>query len=855
VTPRATYRLQLTAGFRFADAAALAPYLARLGVSHVYASPVFAARPGSTHGYDVTDPTRLNPELGSEDDFRAMAAAFRAEGLGLVLDIVPNHMGVGGATNRFWLSVLEWGRESPFAHWFDIDWASPWPGLAGKVLVPFLGADYVEVLETGGLELRFDPDEGSFAVWAHGAHKLPVCPRDYARILDAAGLAAPEAPDWEALKARLAAAPSGSIGAAVAAFNRNRARLDALIGRQHWRASCFTLAGDAINYRRFFTISDLAGLRVEDPEVFEATHALILRLVGEGLVDGLRVDHIDGLRDPQAYTLALRRRAARPFWLLVEKILAPGEALPADWQADGTTGYEVANLLVGLLADPAGTEALTRAYAEFTGQEAPAAEVVHAAKRAILEGPMAAELDAVLRRLLELAGRQPRHRDLGRTALKTALVETVAALSVYRTYADADGLPAADQPRLAAALVEAQRRSPGTDPAAFDFLAAVLGLEVPGSRDIALRVQQLSGPVMAKGLEDTALYRYNRLIALNEVGSEPGCFTVGLDEFHRANAERLARTPLGLIATSTHDTKRGEDARARIVALSGRAAPWGEKVREWHAMLADPSRPIDRNEEYFFYQLLLGAWPDGGPDAGFAERVEAAMLKSVREAGVNTRWIFGDPGYEQALSAFVARALDPAGAFLASFAAFAALVEPDGAANGLIQTALKLTIPGVPDIYQGAELRDLSLVDPDNRRPVDFALRAATLARLTAPGAARPAVAAAKLALIAALLGLRRARPALFAEGSYEPVPAAGHSAASFCAFVRRHGADTLLVAAALHPGTPKRWADTRPAPSPDLAWPLTDLLTGAAHHSLDPPRLFRDGPLALLVGAQEVHP
>ena len=426
---RATYRLQFTAAFRFADAAALAPYLADLGISHVYASPVFAARPGSTHGYDVTDPNAFNPELGTEADFRAMAAAFRAHGLGLILDIVPNHMGIGGAANRFWLDVLEWGEASPCAPWFDIDWASTHPGLAGKVLVPFLDAAYADVLADGGLALRFDPAEGSFAVWAHDSHKLPICPRHYGTILRAGGLAAeaaafdaaapldPADRRWSELKAGLAAVPQPSVARALAAFAGTPgdpatwSRLDSLIAAQHWRAAKFNLDGDAINYRRFFTISDLAGVRVELPEVFDATHRLVLSLLDEGLIDGVRIDHIDGLRDPKAYTLRLRSRVARPFTLHVEKILAADEDLPADWQSDGTTGYEVANLLVGLLADPAGTDALTQTYADFTGRAEPPAEVVHAAKRAILARPMAAELEAIVARLLPLAARpRPRPR-------------------------------------------------------------------------------------------------------------------------------------------------------------------------------------------------------------------------------------------------------------------------------------------------------------------------------------------------------------------------------------------------------------------------------------------------------------
>ncbi|CAN5607795.1 malto-oligosyltrehalose synthase [soil metagenome] len=893
--PRATYRLQFTADFRFADAAALAGYLAELGISHVYASPVFAARPGSTHGYDVTDPNRLNPELGTEADFRAMAAAFRERGLGLILDIVPNHMGVGGAENAFWLSLLEWGAASPHGHRFDIDWQAPHPGLAGKVLVPFLGAPYGEALAGGALALRFDAGEGGFAVWAHDTHKLPVCPRHYADILrEGTGLdtlVAAAEKDWDeadpegataALKARLAEAArdSGTAAAlrdAAGAFAGRAGEaaswgaLDGLIARQHWRAAKYTLDRDAINYRRFFTISDLAGVRVELPEVFDATHALVLGLIEDGTIEGIRIDHIDGLRDPKAYTLRLRERMPGPVLLYVEKIVAPGERLPESWRTDGTTGYEVANLLVGLLADPAATEAMSAGYAAFTGQSTPPRDIVHEAKRQVLAGAMAAELEALVERLLGLGAGDRGCGDLGRSALRTGLAEVIAALRVYRTYADADGLPEADRPRLDAALAEARRRAPGLDPGVIDFIGDVLTLaeaekrpaEADAVRETAYRTQQLSGPVMAKGLEDAALYRHNRLIALNEVGSEPGRHDLDVGAFHAANAERQAREPLALLTTSTHDTKRGEDARARIAALTADPAGWAERVRDWQAMLTEGGARVDPNEEYFFYQLLFGAWPaewaagtPPPPEAldGLRERVAAAMLKSVREAGVNTRWVFGDTAYEAAVAGLIARALDPSGRFLQSFAGFAAGLARDGAANGLVQTALKLTMPGVPDIYQGAELWEQSLVDPDNRRAVDFTARAVLLARLRAEGA--PVAAAdwpsgtVKLALIAALLDLRSRKPGLFAQGAYLPLAAEGPEAASLCAFMREAGEDRLLVAVAPHPAATRRegWEETRLALSGGGVW--RNILDGRDLETLAAPELFRDLPAAVLVPA-----
>ncbi len=819
--PRATYRLQFSERFGFRDAAALAPYLARLGVSHVYASPFFAARPGSTHGYDVVDHCRLNPELGDAEDFATMVGALRDQGLGLIADFVPNHMGVFGAANLTWLSLLEEGRASPFAHWFDVDWASPTPGLAGKILVPLLGAAYGEALASGALELRLDA-EGDLAVWAHATHKLPVRPEDYAVVLGAAsdlaslaaafGSAGPER--RAALRAELGrAAP---LAAPALAAYRGRpgdlaswATLDALIARQHWRASKFNLDGDAINYRRFFTISDLAGLRVEDTAVFDATHRLLFELIAEGVLDGVRIDHIDGLRDPKAYALRLRASAARPIYLLVEKILAHDERLPADWGADGTTGYEFANLIVGLLTNPDASDALTACHRDFIGRTESPDQIVLAAKREIMAGPMAAEVESLARRLHALAQNDPRTRDIGPTTMRAGLTALIASLDVYRTYADASGMSGADRARIAAATARARAAAPRLDPQVFDYLEATLtGPAGPWAQEALLRFQQTTGPIMAKGLEDTALYRFTRLIALNEVGSEPGRYGVSIAEFHAANAERLSREPGAMLATSTHDTKRGEDARMRIAAISWAPELWRRSVFEWRDLLTGPdSGALDPGEEYLFYQLLLGAWPaewrDDAPlpAAGITDlrdRVVAAMLKSIREAGRNTRWIFGDDAYERAFKAFVVRALDPerSADFLAAFGAAAARFGAIGAANGLVQAALKLTVPGVPDIYQGAEFWEQSLVDPDNRRDVDFAARVAafdTAAAEPAPGfAARD-----KFALTARLLALRCERPRLFAEGSYEPLQLAGADAGRVCAFRRRLGDATLLVAVA----------------------------------------------------------
>lgn len=810
MTPvRATYRLQFTADFTFADGTALVPYLKELGISHLYASPVFAARSGSTHGYDITDYNRLNPALGTEADFRAMADALHQAGMGLILDFVPNHMGIGGSDNAFWDSVMEWGQDSPYAHWFDIDWQAP--GMEGKVLFPFLGEAYARVLQDDGLELKLGED-GRLAIWAHGTHRLPICPRDYHDVLKTAGaemagdfahLAEAEAvdPRWSDLFTRLA-------GTEVDLSPwRDPVMLEALIARQHWRAAKFNLDADAINYRRFFTISDLAGVRVERAEVFEETHKLVLSLLRDGTVDGLRIDHIDGLRDPKGYCLMLREAAGRPFPLYVEKILGPEEHLPQSWQSDGTTGYEFGNEIVTLLADPAGTEALTRIYHDFTGRTAPPAEVVHEGKLAVLDGPMRAEMEAVTARVAGLARLVPEWGDLGRGTIRAALAQVIAALDIYRAYADADGVSPGDRARITSAIGAAKTRAPEIDPAAWALVGDVLTLDLSARLkgheaevlEAAARFQQLSGPVMAKGLEDRALYRFNRLIALNEVGSHPGHFQTPVASFHTAQATRLREAPRNMLGTSSHDTKRGEDARMRIVAISSHTELWRQKLAEWHGLLHDPAAPVDANEEYFFYQLLLGAWPEAEGDE-FESRVTEAMLKSVREAGANTRWVFGDEGYEERIRKLVGRALRSS-EFRSAFGDFARRLAADAEGASLIQTALKLTVPGVPDIYQGAEMWELSLVDPDNRRPVDFTARQQAL-REVLEGPVAPEGRSGdkvKLALTARLLRLRAAMPEVFAQGSYEPVPAEGPAAESCLGFIRRDGGRMLFVAARLH--------------------------------------------------------
>ncbi|MDP3418160.1 malto-oligosyltrehalose synthase [Falsiroseomonas sp.] len=887
VMPRATYRLQFHAGFRFADAARLAPYLARLGISHVYASPWLKARPGSTHGYDIVDHTALNPELGTEADFRAMAAAFKANGLGQILDFVPNHIGVGGADNPWWLDVLEWGEASDFAGWLDIDWQQ------GRLLVPFLGDQYGAVLEAGQLELRFDAAAGSFAVWAYDTHKLPICPLHYGRVLGDAdtalerlGDAFAGLPDWRPrvaarardLKADLAAlvardaALQAAVQRAVARLNADKVALDALIRDQHWRAAHFRVAADDINYRRFFNINELAGLRMELPELFDHAHRLVFALLADGTLDGLRIDHVDGLLDPKGYLLKLRQAAPAPFYLVVEKILARHEPLRADWPVQGTTGYEFANLVMGLLADPEGEAALTRLYAEFTGAEQDFDAIVLDCKLRIMRNEMAGELAMLAREAARIAQQTPGTADFTRNILSRGLCASVAGFAVYRTYVDAEGPPTdADRQEIDAAIAAARRQEPDLDPSVFDFLHRLLTTDLvaqPRSgfarhtvQRLAMKVQQYSGPIMAKGLEDTAFYRYNRLVALNEVGGHPDHFGVTLAEFHTANADRAAHWPQAMLSTSTHDTKRGEDTRMRLLALAGMPEEWATRVQEWSRILraSHGMGPPDHNDEYLFYQLLLGAWPAEGGAEAMAERLEGAMVKSMREAKRHSNWASPDAGYESATLDFVRHALcsQP---FLAAFLPFQERVARLGLRGSLVQTALKLTLPGVPDIYQGAEMWDLSLVDPDNRRPVDYARRETALAEVEVAlqqdrAAAIRAMAAdwrdgrLKLALTTTLLAHRAAEPALYARGTYQKLEASGAAGPRICGFARQHGDAELRVVAARFAGDQAWEGTTLDWPGPVTDW--QDLLTGQAARpsgSLDVAQALRDLPVAVFI-------
>lgn len=778
---RATYRLQLNKDFTFRNASDLVPYLARLGISHAYLSPILKAQPGSTHGYDTVDHTVINPELGDIADFRALVRALRSQDMGIILDFVPNHMGVGGADNALWLDVLRHGPASAYADWFDIDWQPPRADLCHKLLVPFLGASYAETLAAG--DIRLKADGARLAIWAYEKEKLPIRPEDERALLQRYG-------DPHAAVAALNGTP-GHGGSWFA--------LDGLIATQHWRPAHFLAAPDEINYRRFFINSELAGIRIDRPEVFDQAHRLIFSLVDEGLVDGLRMDHVDGLLDPKAYLQQVRDAAPRPIYLIVEKILAPHEPLRRDWPVDGTTGYEVGVKLTRVLIDPAGEEPLNRIYADFVGPTTDPRTEAYRCKLRVMDNELAAELATLARHLAALAWSQPATGDLTENGLRKATREVIGQLDVYRSYIDADGIVPRDARDLRLAIGRARRARPHFGPALFDFVSALLLGELSNAYDPKLvadalgRFQQYTGPVMAKGLEDTALYRYNRLVALNEVGAHPDRFSISLASFHDANRRRLIEHPDSMVTTSTHDTKRGEDIRALIGALSDAPHVWSATVSTWRQALGSVADPIHPNDLYLFAQLLHGGWPISGQPHDLAGRLKAAMVKSLREARERSDWGVANTGYEGQMETFVDSALSNNAAMQEFLQQRAPLAEI-GRRKALVQLVLKLTIPGVPDIYRGAEDWEQSFVDPDNRRPVDFA---ALARRFDNPQGSDDE----KLRLTGALLQLRRTRPALFARGLYEPLDQGN----SVLAFRRRHGDDEMIVLTALssHPDLP----------------------------------------------------
>jgi (1->4)-alpha-D-glucan 1-alpha-D-glucosylmutase len=851
VIPLATYRLQLTKDFGFDAAARLAPYLKQIGITHVYASPFLKARPGSTHGYDIVDHERLNPELGGEAAFVRFSDTLKHHGLGLILDFVPNHMGVGRADNAWWLDVLEWGPKSPHAQSFDIDWEGLPHRRHPGVLLPILGRPYGEALQAGEIELKYEPASGSFAAW-YFEHKLPINPQRYSEMLRtivaAAGAAEepagralialaqdyrdPTRPDYDDapdLKHRLAAIEGGAavIGRGLPAYRADgetgASALHRLLERQYYRVAYWRVAFSAVNYRRFFDINDLAGIRVERPATFRAVHALIARLIAEDRLQGLRLDHIDGLRDPAQYTRRLQllvrklrreHRLPSDFYIIVEKILGEDEDMPPLPGVAGTTGYEWLNTISRVLVDGDGLAPLERTWREATGERADFAAMLESAKLRVIDSMLASEFTVLTRALSRIAAGHFSTRDFTVNRLRAALQLYAVEFPVYRTYVSAAGASARDREIIEAAIARARARWLAPDPNIFDFLRDVVTLDLaanphysaPRVRNFALKLQQFTGPLMAKSLEDTAFYRDHRLLALNEVGGRPDAPALSPDRFDRSMRRRAETASAGLTATATHDTKRGEDARTRILALADIPQDWADAVREWmqlNAPLArgEGRRQPSRNHEYMLYQALIGAWPER-LDKSFVERMQAYALKAAREGKQETSWTNPDDTYEQALNEFVAALLAPerSAAFLDSFGRFAARTALLGALNSLSQLALKCLVPGVPDFYQGTEFWDLSLVDPDNRRPVDFSMRAQTLAELPRDW---PELAKhwrdgrLKFALMRDLLALRAQHAGLFRNGSYEPVDVTGPHAQHVIAFARQWRNERIVVAIA----------------------------------------------------------
>ncbi|MDQ3334828.1 MAG: malto-oligosyltrehalose synthase [Myxococcota bacterium] len=822
--PRATYRLQLSAQFSFADAASALPYLAELGISHLYLSPVLQAAPGSTHGYDVVDPDHVSKQLGGEAGFTKLVEAAHKANLGILLDIVPNHMSIAGAANRWWMDVLENGPASYYAPFFDIDWGL---GMDDRVLLPILGERYGRALTSGTLKIAWEHDQ--FRVYAHD-NALPLSPRSLGTLVRRAGDRVSH-PELQYVGDALSGLPSSrdtdpgqrerrhrdktvllarvdalcrqeprcreAVAAEITSLNTDAVELDALLEHQNYRLAHWSVATSQLSYRRFFDIATLVGIRNEDPDVLRASHRRVFQWLREGVIDGVRVDHVDGLRDPAGYLQALRD-VAPDAWIVVEKILGAEEQLP-EWQVDGTTGYEFAERMSSLLVDPGSESALTRTFSEYTGDTFdPATE----SRRARLE-VMGDALHSELARLTELACRacavSPACRDYTSTEVESALAEIFAGYPTYRTYLGSAQPKEPDRGRIATAVAAAKRARPELDADLLDYLESALAFELTSASalELARTAQQMTGPIVAKGDEDTLLYRQVRLLSRCDVGAELATYAATPDEIHRQLA---AGKPRSLLATSTHDTKRSEDVRARIAAISEIPAQWGEAVVRWRESAGSFWGDVapDRGFEYQAWQTLVGAWPLP------LDRAQKWAEKATREARLRTSWRRPDAAYEAARTTWLERVYGDA-ALLEEVARIAALVQPLGDRNSLAQLLVKLTAPGVPDLYQGSELRDDSLVDPDNRRPIDLSRRRARQRELVEPPSDLDH---AKLWTIQRVLELRRAQPTRF-DGTYQPLAATGPHAHRVFAFVRKSGDRTAITIVPRLSGGADGWRET----------------------------------------------
>jgi len=875
--PTATYRLQFNKNFTFRQAREIVTYLHHLGISDTYASPYFQAGAESLHGYDITDHNKFNAAIGSREDFEAWVAELHAHGMGQIADFVPNHMGINDPQNVWWQDVLENGPSSLYAPYFDIDWRPLKTDLHDKVLLPILGDQYGRVLERGEFRVRFDG--GSFSL-TYFDHVFPTAPGTYRYILELAleNLAEFREEDFYAefqsiltaleylprrtetdperikerarekeiikkrLERRCAEAPQvqRAIEKAVETINghigdpRSFDRLDELLNAQSYRLAFWRVAAEEINYRRFFDVNDLAAIRVELPEVFDAAHKLLFELVASGAVTGLRIDHPDGLYRPLEYFEKLQMRCAkalrvplpkdgRAIYLIVEKILTGEEQLPQNWRVHGTTGYGFANQVAGVLVDHNAEGAITKIFKRFIGHSLHFGHLVYAKKRLVMRISLANEVN-VLGTMVDRLSEQNRwFRDYTLEALARAVRETIACFPVYRTYLE-PGKPVSEEDRavIERAVAAAKRRNPAIEESVFNFLRDLLLFRFPENLDeeqraahaeFVLKFQQFTGPITAKGLEDTVFYIYNRLAALNEVGGEPQLFGLSVEAFHERNLRRQRDWPASLLATSTHDSKRSEDVRARMLAISEIPPLWGRSLQKWRTTnrrfkkQIDDAEAPDAGEEYLLYQTLLGTWPvdlDGAPVPSvgpkFIARIQRYMAKALKEAKLNTSWIQPNENWDDAMQEFVARILEagPRNKFLPAFLPVAAEIARLGAINSFAQTAIKLTAPGVPDIYQGTEIWDDSLVDPDNRRPIDYARRREMLTQIENVPANELMQCwpdgRIKMRLTQRLLHLRRENPEVFREGIYEPINFGGAFADCAIGFVRRHRDGAIIV-------------------------------------------------------------
>ena len=869
-----TYRLQFNKDFRFADATQLLDYLSQLGITDLYASPILVSRRGSGHGYDVADPTRIDPEIGSEEEFAVLQGELAKRGMGLLLDIVPNHM-AASSENRWWMDVLENGADSVFAGYFDIDWQPASRSLAGKVLLPFLGRPFGEVLDNRELQLMFR--DGKFYV-CYFESIFPLAPESYYEILNGhenlenellkeapgaqelsgivvglarlaqrtgVGSATDRRLKFDALRERLRIlvadhpAIHGFVEARLREFNgvagdpSSFLPVQHLLEQQHYLLAYWQDPNEGINYRRFFAITDLVGVRTEDWIVFEATHDRILRVVAksakQGLRTGLRVDHLDGLRDPSGYLVRLQQSVAETVpeatsktYILVEKILARGEQVPEDWPVAGTTGYDYLNYLQGPFVEPDGGKRIERVYAQFIGKSLDFATVVYEKKKLVMRSLLRVETRGLARQLAELAAKDRYARNIAYDELSEALTEVTACMPVYRTYIRSLDLPPAARDVIGGSIAAAQSKRPQLSGPCLNFLRDVLTLAAPPHvgpaqreerLDFVMRWQQFTAPIVAKGFEDTALYAYYPLSSLNEVGGNPEpSRAFSREELYEYWGNRQRSYPHALNATTTHDTKRSEDLRARVSVLSEIPEKWNAKIVEWAELNARHKCKIhgldapDANEEYLIYQTILGIWPvDTGDASSIIKRLQGYMIKALREATIHTRWIKPNEAHEQAVARFVELILSSASSpeFVRDIGAFQRRISWCGMVNALAQVLLKITSPGTPDFYQGSELWDLRLVDPDNRGPVDFQERH-RLVRALAEPAADNAVdllqhwmdARVKMYVTRETLRYRLRHPELFTEGDFSPVRTLGVAEKHVIAILRRNAEEHAMAVA-----------------------------------------------------------